>query len=67
MEGIPQTAGAQGQCLLSSKELTSKVKTSRDARLAVIPADTVENPRADCVKKMNIWRNFGRGGVEINI
>ena len=45
MEGIPQTAGAQGQCLLSSKELTSKVKISRDVRLAVIPADTVDNPR----------------------
>ena len=45
MEGIPQTAGAHGQCLLTSKELTGKVKTSRDARFVVIHADTVDNPR----------------------
>ena len=35
-EGIPPTAGVHGQCLLTSKELTSKVKTIRDARLVVI-------------------------------
>ena len=35
MEGTLQTAGTHVQCLLTSKELT-KVKTSRDARLAVI-------------------------------
>ena len=44
MEAIPRTAGAHGQVFLTSKELTSKVKTSRDARLAV-PADTVDNPQ----------------------
>ena len=41
-DGIPQTAGAHGRCLLTSKELTIKVKTSSDEPLAAIPAD---NPR----------------------
>ena len=49
MEGISRTAGAHGWCLLTSKELTSKVKTSRDARFAVIPADTVDNPRVGSI------------------
>ena len=59
MEGIPRTAEAHGQCLLTSKELTSKVKTSRDARFAVIPADTVDNPQVGWIvwKKRNTWRN----------
>ena len=45
MDGIPRTAGAHSSSSLTRKELTSKVKTSRDARLADIPADTVDNPR----------------------
>ena len=52
MEGTPGTAGAHGQCLLTSKELTSKVKTSRDAQMAVIPTYTVDNPRVGWI----VWK-----------
>ena len=57
-----------GQCLLTSKELTSKVKTSRDAWLTVIPADTVDNPRVGWIawKKSSTLRNCGRVAVKIN-
>ena len=56
-EGIPRTAGAHGKCLLTSKE--RKVKTSRDARLAVIPAYIVDNPRVGWI----VWKKVMLGGL----